>query len=39
MRLLCVLLLLGNLAHAQDNIDMPGHLRIAAEAAEHRASA
>jgi len=40
MRSFCVLLLLANLAHAQDNraIDMPGHLRIAGEAAEHRAT-
>lgn len=39
MRLLC-LLFLANLAHAQENgaIDMPGHLRIAAEAAGHRAT-
>ena len=41
MRSVCLaLLLVTTVAHAQDNpaIDMPGHLRIAAEAAEHRST-
>jgi hypothetical protein len=40
MRWACLLVLVLPVAHAQDNpaIDMPGHLRVAAQAAEHRES-
>ena len=40
MRWALLLLLLATTAHAQDNpaIDMAGHLRVAAEAAEHRST-